>query len=377
MSELPKGWTAAKIRDAVQDYETVDPKKTPGKSFLYVDIGAIDNSVQKITEPKEFLGKDAPSRARRVIAANDVLFSTVRTYLKNVAQVPESLDGQLTSTGISVLRANASTDPGYLFRWVCSSDFIAEISEAQDGTMYPAVRDEDVLNGPIALPPLSEQRRIVRKLSTLSARTTTARTHLSAIAKLVERYKRGIYDHHFANAGELIALGTLAEVGTGATPKKGTARYYENGTVPWITSGAVNTKLVTEPSSYITKAALKDTNCKLFPAGSLIMAMYGEGKTRGQVARLGIEAATNQALAVIHKIDTDKVDSDYLYRFLDSIYLEIRQLAEGGVQPNLSLGKVRSFELPLPSLDTQRDIVRQIETSFGRIDRLYDEKKKR
>lgn len=161
----------------------------------------------------------------------------------------------------------------------------------------------------------------------MSDENPNARTHLSAIAKLVERYKRGIYDHHFANAGELIALGTLAEVGTGATPKKGTARYYENGTVPWITSGAVNTKLVTEPSSYITKAALKDTNCKLFPAGSLIMAMYGEGKTRGQVARLGIEAATNQALAVIHKIDTDKVDSDYLYRFLDSIYLEIRQLA--------------------------------------------------
>src|SRR5690606_2480530 len=108
---------------------------------------------------------------------------------KNVAQVPSELDGELTSTGICVLRSNAAVDPGYLFRWTCSTDFINKISQAQDGTMYPAVRDEDVLAGPIPLPPLAEQRRIVRKLDTLSARSATARTHLTAIEKLVERYK--------------------------------------------------------------------------------------------------------------------------------------------------------------------------------------------
>lgn len=67
MSELPTGWVEATIRDAVSDYETIDPKNSPNKSFSYVDIGAIDNSVQRITAPKEFFGRDAPSRARRVI----------------------------------------------------------------------------------------------------------------------------------------------------------------------------------------------------------------------------------------------------------------------------------------------------------------------
>ena len=192
MTELPQGWANVSVRDVVQDYDTIDPRRMPDQRFSYVDIGAIDNSVQKITDPKEFLGQDAPSRARRVIQTGDVLFSTVRTYLKNVAQVPPKLDGQLTSTGICVLRANAATDPNYLFRWACSTDFINEISQAQDGTMYPAVRDEDVLAGPIPLPPLPEQRRIVRKLDTLSARSTVARTHLTAIEKLVERYKSGV-----------------------------------------------------------------------------------------------------------------------------------------------------------------------------------------
>ncbi|UTH45334.1 restriction endonuclease subunit S [Loktanella salsilacus] len=226
---------------------------------------------------------------------------------------------------------------------------------------------------PIKLPPLPEQQRIVRKLDTLSARTATARIHLNAIAKLVERYKKGIYDHHFAKAEDRVPLSSLASVGTGSTPKKGNPKYYQDGSIPWVTSGAVNAKTVLEPSDYITETALKETNCKLFPAGSLLMAMYGEGKTRGQVARLGIEAATNQALAVIHDIDADKVNVDYLYRFLDSIYLEIREMAEGGVQPNLSLGKVKAFELPLPTLDEQREIVRQIETAFAKVDRLASE----
>ena len=192
MMGLPRGWANVAVRHVVDDYDTINPQRTPDQNFAYVDIGAIDNSVQKIKAPKEFLGKDAPSRARRVIKTDDVLFSTVRTYLKNVARVPPELDGQLTSTGICVLRANAATDPAYLFHWASSSDFISEISQAQDGTMYPAVRDEDVLAGPIPLPPLPEQRRIVRRLNTLSARSSTARTHLTALDKLVARYKLAV-----------------------------------------------------------------------------------------------------------------------------------------------------------------------------------------
>lgn len=99
MTGLPVGWASIAVRDVIEDYDTIDPQRMPDQRFAYVDIGAIDNSVQKITDPKEFLGKDAPSRARRVIRTGDVLFSTVRTYLKNVAQVPPELDGQLTSTG--------------------------------------------------------------------------------------------------------------------------------------------------------------------------------------------------------------------------------------------------------------------------------------
>src|SRR5580704_16179125 len=98
MNELPGHWKTVRIRDVIIPFETVDPTKTPDATFTYVDIGSIDNRTQSIGQPKLILGKDAPSRARRRIHCNDVLFSTVRTYLKNIAVVPEDLDGAVTST---------------------------------------------------------------------------------------------------------------------------------------------------------------------------------------------------------------------------------------------------------------------------------------
>ncbi len=276
-----------------------------------------------------------------------------------------------TNQGFKSLVLDDEILPEYVRYYLLSSKEYAE--SLASGTTFLELSGKRMAELQIPLAPLPEQRRIVRKLDTLSVRTTTARADLTAIEKLAGRYKKGIYANHFAKDEDRVPLSSLAQVGTGATPKKGNPRYYKNGSVPWVTSGAVNAKTVLAPSDYITEAALKETNCKLFPAGSLLMAMYGEGKTRGQIARLGIEAATNQALAVIHEIDVDQVDVDYLYHFLDSIYLEVRELAEGGVQPNLSLGKVKAFELPLPTLDEQREIVRQIKTSFVKVDCLASE----
>jgi type I restriction enzyme S subunit len=153
MSELPKGWVNAKLSDVTIPFETMDPTRLPDDNFEYIDIGSIDNKTQTIRDPKSFLGRDAPSRARRVVHIGDVLFSTVRTYLKNIAMVPETLDGMLTSTGIAVLRPGQAVDGRYLFNWVKSDDFIATMSSAQDGTLYPAVADKDVAGALIPLPP--------------------------------------------------------------------------------------------------------------------------------------------------------------------------------------------------------------------------------
>jgi type I restriction enzyme S subunit len=203
MKERHSNWAHATVGEVTVPYSTIDPHKFPDRHYRYIDIGSIDNTRQLITEPKSFLGKDAPSRARRVVQSGDILFSTVRTYLKNIAMVPKHLDGALTSTGIAVLRPSRAVDPDYLFRWICSDEFVAKISESQDGTMYPAVRDQDVANGRIPLPPIAEQRRIATKLNTRLQRSKTARAELDRIPRLVERYKQAVMAAAFR--GELTA----------------------------------------------------------------------------------------------------------------------------------------------------------------------------
>jgi type I restriction enzyme S subunit len=163
VSRLPATWAECSIGDAVAPIQLVDPRKSPEVVFTYVDIGAIDNKSQEIVDPKRIAGAKAPSRARRQIKAGDTLFSTVRTYLRNIALVPLSLNDCVTSTGICVLRPLPGINPTYLFNWVRSNAFIDAMSHAMDGTMYPAVRDSDVLGGNLPLAPTAEQDRIVAK----------------------------------------------------------------------------------------------------------------------------------------------------------------------------------------------------------------------
>jgi type I restriction enzyme, S subunit len=150
----------------------------------------------------------------------------------------------------------------------------------------------------------------------------------------------------------------LAKVGTGATPRRDRASYYEGGDIPWVTSAAVNEPYVDRVSELVTRLALDETNLTLYPPGTLLVAMYGEGKTRGKCSELRISATTNQALAALL---ADVSVRGYLRLFLEHNYEEMRKVASGGVQPNLNLGLVRAVCVPLPPLAEQTRIVAEVE----------------
>lgn len=380
MSGLPMGWVGASIRDAVCEFETVDPKRTPDKLFRYVDIGAIDNSVQRITAPKEFLGAEAPSRARRVIKTDDVLFSTVRTYLRNVAQVQEELDGELTSTGISVLRANEAADPGYLFRWVSSSAFIDEISQSQDGTLYPAVKDEDVMGGPIPLPPLPEQRRIVRKLDTLSARTTTARTHLTTIAKLVERYRAAVLEAAFKTAwdagGNATVAGCLEHAETGLVRSKAEQTVDEG--YPYIRmnhydlAGRWNDRDLT----YVAASSSEFSRYQL-KANDLLFNTRNSAELVGKVA---IWPEGKQGYLFNNNLLRMRFGEEVVpaFAFWQMSSPPFRRYIGGFISATTSVAAIYQRSLMAapfwaPDTDEQHEIVHRIETAFAKIDRLAAE----
>jgi len=163
-------------------------------------------------------------------------------------------------------------------------------------------------------------------------------------------------------------LDQLVKVETGATPKKGNKEYYENGTIPWVTSTAVNSRNISKENDLITEKAIKETNAKVFPIGTLIIAMYGEGKTRGKVSRLAIDAATNQACAALLIGELDQQTVDYIEIFFLQAYNRMRSKAAGGVQPNLNLSMIRETSVALPPQEEQAEIVNRVEQALSKAD---------
>ena len=149
---------------------------------------------------------------------------------------------------------------------------------------------------------------------------------------------------------EWVKLDEIAQVSTGATPSK-TNKLYYGGSINWVGSSVTSSQYVDSPTDYITELALKETNCEVYPIGTLLIAMYGEGKTRGQVSELRIEAACNQACAAIMPYDNSI--KDYLKIYLLANYYHLRSLAEGGNQPNLNIGKISTLYIPLPPFSEQ------------------------
>jgi type I restriction enzyme S subunit len=158
------------------------------------------------------------------------------------------------------------------------------------------------------------------------------------------------------------SIAQLAEVGTGATPNRSKAEYWTDGDVLWVTSGVANGDYVDKPSEFVTQRALAETNLTLYLAGTLLVAMYGEGKTRGKCAELRIPATTNQALTALQVSDQVRA---YVRYFLELNYEEMRKAASGGVQPNLNLSLVRAVAVPLPPLAVQVRIVAEVDRSLS------------
>jgi len=192
IQELQEGWTWAQLSDVTQRVPNAKPINEPEREFGYVDISSICNKSFRITDLKRFKGKKAPSRAKRPIQPNDVLFSNVRTYLKNVAIVTEDIDADLCSTGFTLLRSNGAALPEYIFHFILTDGFINTVTPKQTGSEYPATSDRVVLSSNIPLPPLAEQKRIVAKVEELFARINAAREHLNRIPSILKRFRQSV-----------------------------------------------------------------------------------------------------------------------------------------------------------------------------------------
>ena len=379
---MTEAWTWRPLKEVTIQGSTWNPRTDPRPAIRYVDVSAISRDELRIISDAEHSAADAPSRARKIVKAGDTIFATIRPTLKRIAQIPLSLDDEIVSTAFCVLRPNPSAiHPDFLYfamQLECVTD---GISLVQTGASYPAVRDADVLNQAVPLPPLSDQYAIATALKLARSAVLCQKRCEDAAMSLKRATMQSLFTRGqqgeaqketeigpIPESWKIESVGEHFSVVSGGTPSRRVSDFWTDGVVPWVKTTEIDYCVIHDTEEHITKAGLDRSAAKLLPPGTVLLAMYGQGITRGKVATLGIEAACNQACAALNSLD-DVVDSTYLYHFLSSRYEAIRKMAHGGQQQNLNLEIVRNLPLVFPK---NKDLQREIVTILEAIDRKID-----
>ncbi|EJA4769562.1 restriction endonuclease subunit S [Escherichia coli] len=212
---------------------------------------------------------------------------------------------------------------------------------------------------------LAIQSEIVRILDKFTALTAELTAELNMRKKQYNYYRDQLLSFKDGEV-EWKSLGEIAtKIYSGGTPDTKRIDYWENGTIPWMSSGEVNLKNIERTEKYITEAGLNNSSAKLVPKNSVVIALAGQGKTRGKVARIRIALTTNQSLAAL-TFDEKKFSSDYVFHFLETQYESLRQISSGNSgRGGLNLQMISAYKIPIPcpdnpekSLAIQSEIVR-------------------
>lgn len=243
------------------------------------------------------------------------------------------------------------------------------LARMSTGSTIAHLPQQQLRRVPVPLPPLDEQHRIVELLEGHLSRLDSAEHGVDMSLARIRRLRESALVEAIAGiraypSATVTTIGDLARVTSGMTPLRSNKAFYEGGRIPWVTSGDLSSGVVDAAIQFVTERAIAETSLKLVRAGAILVAMYGEGKTRGTAALLDIDATTNQACAAIQLHDGDL--RQWVKLVLDANYAAMRRMAIGGVQPNLNLSLVRSIEVPLPpesarvaALDRVREIEEQ------------------
>ena len=250
--------------------------------------------------------------------------------------------------------------------------------------MYPT----DIASLPLLLPPLPEQRAIAAVLDAIDdalerTEAVVAATERLRDALLHELLTRGVPCWHSAwrdvpGLGtipadwEMVRLGDVAEVRNGTTPSRARLDYWQGDEVPFVKTGQVNDVFIVEPDEFITSQAVT-AGAVVVPKSSVLIAMIGQGKTRGMTARLGFDAAINQNFAAVYGADED-FSLAFFFAWARHNYSVIRALGQGSNQDALNCALIEGMRVPKPPVAEQRTIATMLDSIDEAIKHTRDER---
>lgn len=374
-------WLKKKLSEVAQ----INPRRTPlerddATSTSFVPMEAVDEILgevtQTISQPYSKVKK-----GYTYFENGDVIFAKITPCMQNGkhAVVHNLIDGfGFGSTEFHVIRGSEEIVPEWIHYYLRRKQTLDAALKTFTGAVgQQRVPDAFLKDLEIPVPHPDTQRQIATRLKAQLAEVETARqaaqVQLSDTRLLRVRMLKAFFAELYGAPKK--KLGDYAETTSGSTPSRGNKLYWQPAEIAWVKTGEVAFAPITATEEAISKTALTECSLSLLPPKTILIAMYGQGKTRGQSAVLEIPATTNQACFAI--LPNETWEPDFLHLWLKASYQDLRDLSEnrGGNQANLNGALLNALEVPAPSKTEQQHMVARIQAAMTEIDALENSSK--
>lgn len=349
-------------------------------STSFVPMEAVDEILGEVTQTVTQLFSKV-KKGYTYFENQDVIFAKITPCMQNGKHaVVSDLIGEFGfgSTEFHVIRASAAVAPEWIHYFLRRNETLSAAMKTFTGAVgqqrVPAAFLEEL---DIPLPHIDAQRQIAARLKAQLAEVEKARQAAQAQLRDIRLLRSRMLKEFFSelDAVPTKKLGDFARTTSGSTPSRGDKRYWKPVEIAWVKTGEVAFTPITATEEGISKVALAECSLSLLPPKTILIAMYGQGKTRGQSAVLEIPATTNQACFAI--LPNETWEPDFLHLWLKSSYQDLRDLSEnrGGNQANLNGALLSALEIPAPDRNQQQQIVARIQSAMTEIDAIENSSK--
>ena len=335
--------------------------KTPSRSVTeywesgnnkWISIADLSKCGKYIYDTKECLSDIAVSESGiKQIPANTVVMS----FKLSIGKTAITSEPMYSNEAIMSFRDRKLVQllPEYIYYLLLSKNWDDGTNKAVMGkTLNKATLSKVKVN----IHSMQEQQEIVYVLNQATALIELHQQQLQKLDELVKaRFVEMFGGIHDSSLYPYVPVKELTHVISGGTPSRDVLEYWRDGTIPWVKTTELQNKIITEVDEHITSKGLAASSAKIVPPNTTLIAMYGQGKTRGMTGYLGISASTNQACACI--LPSPEINSVYIWKYFELSYDKLRNMAKGGNQPNLNGNMIKNFPVLVPPIKRQEEYV--------------------